>query len=89
MGRERLTGWGTMNAEGINDHTFQTPVIVRSSETREVALSRRITELESRLIAHGICPKCDAEIVCDYRAGKATNHRCKCGWKVAGEGEDE
>ena len=41
-----------------------------------------IEQLQSKLIAHGICPICDAEIICDYRAGKATNHRCKCGWKA-------
>ena len=47
-----------------------------------IAERAEVEELEARLIAHGICPECDAETVVDYRGGKATNQRCKCGWKA-------
>ena len=51
----------------------------------------RIKKLEAKLISNGICPKCDARIVVDYRAGKATNHRCKerCGWKKSALGDKD
>jgi len=55
------------------------PVILSREQYKE--LTDRIKELEARLIDHGICPSCDAELVVDYRRGKATNRRCKCGWE--------
>ena len=53
----------------------------------EIELQGQIAKLRAKLIERGACPKCNATIVVDYRAGKATNHRCSCGWTKAAIGE--
>jgi hypothetical protein len=53
------------------------------------ASRKLIAELQAKLVRHGICPECEARIVVDYRAGKATNHRCRCGWRKSDLGDEE
>lgn len=56
------------------------------SDNCPVYLRGRIAELEGLLIGNGICPACGKDMVCDYRAGKATNRRCRCGWALNSKG---